>query len=133
MTNEGEVYFALYGNNFAPDEVTRLIGLEATSIIHEAIPRYKQTVWRFSSGKFEGDFLDVYELSKDLVARLLPYTEQIAAVRRQLDLKAVLQVVLWITIDDSKPTPATGFEPGFISFLNQVGASIDIDTYRNVP
>jgi Domain of unknown function (DUF4279) len=66
-------------------------------------------------------------------SRLSPHSEKIASVRKQLGLEAVLQVVLWITTDESKSTPAIGFNPEVISFLNTVGASIDVDTYRNVP
>jgi len=42
----------------------------------------------------------------------------------------VLEVVLRITLDETKSTPAIGFDSRVISFLNRVGASIDIDTYR---
>ncbi|WP_230552727.1 DUF4279 domain-containing protein [Teredinibacter turnerae] len=31
-TNEGRVYFALDGDNFDPDKVTKLLGIEPTSI-----------------------------------------------------------------------------------------------------
>lgn len=42
----------------------------------------------------------------------------------------VLQVVLRISMDDTKPTPAIGFDAEVIEFLFSVGASIDVDTYR---
>jgi hypothetical protein len=45
----------------------------------------------------------------------------------------VLEVVLTITPDDSVPTPAVGFDSTVISFLNEVGASIDVDIYYGVP
>jgi hypothetical protein len=45
-------------------------------------------------------------------------------------LEAVLEVVLTITLDETKSTPAIGFDSRVISFLHEVGASIDIDTYR---
>ena len=133
MTNEAEGYFALHGTGFDPDEVTRLVGLEPTSIRREALPIPKHSSWNVSSGKIENDIIDVYDMSSALVSRLSPHTEKIASVKQQLGLEAVLQVVLWITTDESKSTPAIGFESEVISFLNAVGASIDIDTYRNVP
>ena len=82
-------------------------------------------------GKVVGDVVDIYELSSALVSKLLPYQDRLAKVKAELGLDAVLQVVLWITMDDSKPTPAIGFESEVITFLNAVGASIDIDIYRN--
>jgi hypothetical protein len=133
VTNEGEVYFALFGHDFDPDEVTRLIGIEPTSTHRRGSPTPKHTSWKFSSGKIENDIVDVYEMSSSLVSRLLPYVEKIVDVKRRFQLEAVLEVVLWITTDESKSTPAIGFEPQVIAFLYTVGASIDIDTYRNMP
>ena len=53
MTNEGEVYFALYGNNFDPDEVTRRVGVEPTSVLRRGEPTPKHSWWMVSSGKME--------------------------------------------------------------------------------
>jgi len=41
-----------------------------------------------------------------------------------------LEVVLTVTPDDSKSTPAIGFESEVIAFVHKVVATIDIDTYR---
>ena len=131
MTNEGRVYFALYGGDFDPDEVTRVVGLEPTSIRRKAEPIPRHSSWEVSTAKIEDEIIDVYEMSSSLVALLQPHAEQIAAVKQQLKLEAVLEVVLWITTDDSKSTPAIGFDSNVIAFLNRVGATIDIDTYRN--
>jgi glutaredoxin-related protein len=49
----------------------------------------------------------------------------------ELRLSAVLQVVLRITMDDTKSMPAIGFDENTIKFLSNVGAFIDVDTYRN--
>jgi hypothetical protein len=133
VTNEGEVYFCLYGKNFEPSEVTRLLGLEPTSVRREASPIPKHSSWNLSSGVIKNDLIDVYELSSALVSLLIPHAERICVAKRDMNLEAVLQVVLWITIDETKSTPAIGFEPEVISFLSAVGASIDVDTYRNVP
>ena len=133
MTDVAEVYFALYGNDFDPDQVTRLVGMEPSSVRRQGKPVPKHSSWNVSSGRIENDVIDVYEMSNALVARLRPYEENIAAAKRQFKLQAVLQVVLWITAEESKSTPAIGFESEVISFLNSVGASIDVDTYRNVP
>ena len=129
MTNEGEVYFALYGDEFDLQEVTRLVGIEPTLTKRKGSPRPKHTVWQVSSGKVEGDVIDVYKMSSELVSRLRPHTQRIADAKQQLGLEAEFQVVLWISTDETTPTPAIGFEQDCISFLNAVGATIDIDTY----
>ena len=131
MTNEGEVYFALYGDDFDPELITEATGLMPTSTKRKSHPRPKHTKWAVSCGKIAADVIDVYEMSSRLVGQLKPHTAQLLEVKNRLGLKAVLQVVLWITMDESKSTPAIGFEPEVIEFLNAVGASIDVDTYRN--
>jgi hypothetical protein len=131
MTKKAEIYFALYGNGFDPDEVTRWIGFTPSSISREASPKPKYSRWVVSSGRIENDIIDVYEMSSALLARLAPYAQKIASVKKELKLEAILEVVLWITTDETKSTPAIGFEPELIAFLNTVGATIDIDTYLN--
>jgi hypothetical protein len=133
VTNEAEVYFALYGPDFDPDEVTRLVGLQPTSITRRSDPRPKQSILKVSSGKVENDVIDIYDMSSALVAKLAPYSDKIASARRQMNVEAVLEVVLWITMDETKSTPAIGFDADVLSFVVAVGATIDVDTYRNVP
>ncbi len=129
MAHKGEVYFALYGSGFDPDEVTRLIGLTPTSIKRERIPRPKDSVWIFSMGKIEGELLDIIKLSSDLVSQLNPHLAKIVEAKNVFDLTPVLQVNVSFSNDESISTPAIGFETDVISFLNTVGANIDIDTY----
>ena len=129
--NEAEVYFALRGDDFDPDVITHIVGIQPTSTRRKGTPAPKCAVWKISLGKVEGEIIDVYELSSALVSKLLPYQDRIAMEKEELGLDAVLQVVLWITTDESKKTPAIGFDSQVIAFLNAVGAGIDIDTYRN--
>lgn len=134
MTNEAEVYFALYGSEFDPEEATRSIGIEPTTIKRKGEPKTrKHSFWQISSGRIEGDRIDIYEMSSALVAHLAPLAEKIASTRQLLGLNAILEVVLWIFTDESKSMPAIGFDHEVISFLTEVGASIDVDTYRNAP
>ncbi|WP_295750204.1 DUF4279 domain-containing protein [Undibacterium sp.] len=131
MTNRGEVYFALRGDDFDPDEATKIIGIEPTSMRRKATPRPKFSEWKFSVGEIENDVIDVYEMSSDLVGKLKKCENNILVAINTLGLEATFQVVLWISTDDSISTPAIGFEPEVISFIHKIGASVDIDTYRN--
>jgi len=131
VTNEGRVYFALYGKDFDPNEVTRLVGIEPTRAQRKGDPRPKHSIWKVSTDHVEDEAIDIYEMSSTLVARLRPFAERIAEVKQQLGLEAVLEVVLRITTDDTKSTPVIGFDTEVITFLNAVGAYIDVDTYRN--
>ena len=127
--NEGEVYFALYGENFDPDAVTLLVGLKPSSIQRKNLPTPKHSMWKFSSGKVRDEVIDVYGMANSLVSRLEPHADGIAGARRQFGLNAVLEVVLRIAAKEGASTPAIGFDLEVIEFLTRVGASIDVDTY----
>lgn len=128
--NEGEVYFSLFADEFDPDEVTKIIGIEPskTRIKGDPIPRH--TFWIYSTGKIKDEVVDVYEMSSSLIAKLAPLAEKIIKAKKKFGLESVLEVVLTVTPDYSKSTPAIGFESEVIAFAYKVGATIDIDTYR---
>ncbi len=131
MANEGEVYFALFGDDFDPGEVTKLVGLQPTSVRRKTYPLPKHAWWKVSIGKTEGELVDVYEMSSALIEKLAPHAQGILRAKQELRLEAILEVVLHISMNDSIPTPAIGFTPEVVSFLSRVGAGIDIDAYRN--
>lgn len=129
--NKGEVYLGLFGDNFDPDAVTPIIGITPTRIQRKGSPRPKYSSWEVSTGKIEDDIVDVYVMSSSLVKKLRPYADKIVKAKKDFGLEAVLEVVLTITSDDSKSTPAIGFDSEVLAFLNTIGATIDIDTYRD--
>lgn len=130
--NRGEVFFELFGDAFDPDEVTRLLGMEPTSVAYKGVPSTrKHSMWTLSGGAVEDDIVDVYELSSSLVAKLAPHADMINHARERFGLESALSVVLTITTDDSKSTPAIGFDRSVVAFLARVGAWVDVDTYRD--
>lgn len=106
-----------------------MIGMEPTSTKRKGDPFPKQHSWEFALDEIEADYIDVYEMSSELVNKLKPYSSKIVEAKGKFDLDLVLQVVLWISTDETISTPAIGFESDVIQFLNKVGATIDIDTY----
>lgn len=136
MTSTGEVYLNLFGDAFDPDEVSQYIGLVGATVRRKGerrpeVPLPRVSAWSFSSGKVVDDVIDVYAMSKALIAKLAPYIHKIIEVKEKFGLTCVLQVVLWIDQDETKSMPAIGFEHTVIDFLKTVGGTIDIDTYRN--
>jgi hypothetical protein len=130
--NKGEVYFALYGDAFDPHEVTSLLGIEPTSVAYKGVPRTrKHSMWRLSAGVVENDLVDVYKMSSALVAKLAPHVDEINRAREKFGLESALSVVLTITTDDAKSTPAIGFDRSVVAFLAKVDAWVDVDTYRD--
>lgn len=132
----GEVYLGLYGENFDPDEVSNFIGLKASSVKRKGerdsrVPLPQMSTWKYSLGKIESDFIDVYEMADDLVDHLRPFEAKIAEAIKKFGLSAELQIVLWIDQNESASMPAIGFERPVLDFVHAIEATIDIDTYRN--
>ena len=76
-TNEAYVYFAFYGEDFDPDALTQFLGIEPTDawkkgtrLPEHGLPKADQ--WRFSSEKMVDEFIDIYDLSSQLIAQLKP-------------------------------------------------------------
>jgi len=86
-------------------------------------------MWEYSTDKIENDIIDIYEMSSFVVSQLAPYTNNIRKAIEAFNLEATLSVALWLTSDEAKSTPAIGFDSNVISFLHEVGATIDVDTY----
>lgn len=128
MTNEGRVYFSLFGDDFDPESLA--IGVAPTKTAKKAVPIPKQSSWIYSSERVRGEVIDVYKMSASLVADLEPHIQNIREAMQRHGLEAVLEVVLTITPDDSVSTPILGFDQRVITFLNGVGATIDVDLYR---
>ena len=135
MKNKGRVYFGLWGN-FSPTEATDIIGVEPTEtwFAHERFPERKlpkESIWDYSTDVVEDEIVDVYELSKNIVDDLKPHATKIKEFVESNNLRATLKVVLHISPDETVSTPIIGFDRQVIDFLSEVGATVDIDTYRN--
>ncbi|MDQ8196402.1 DUF4279 domain-containing protein [Coraliomargarita sp. SDUM461004] len=134
-TNEGRVYFALFGDSFDPDELTEFLGIEPTSVSRkgERIPDQlpKCSSWQISTDNIKNEIIDIYEMAESIVEPLQKHHERISEAMHRFNLAAVLQVVLWISDNEKHPMPAIGFETETIKFLAEIGASIDVDTYKH--
>jgi hypothetical protein len=133
IPNEGYVYFGLRGG-FNPDDLTARLGITPTSSCAQGaknpergIPKTSQ--WQLSTERIVAEYIDVYELSEKIVIQLEPFAARIKDAISELDLYAVLEVVLYFSTDDEVSTPAIGFSKRVLTFLATINASIDIDTY----
>ncbi|WNO10598.1 DUF4279 domain-containing protein [Teredinibacter sp. KSP-S5-2] len=134
-TNEGRVYFALEGDDFDPDEVTKFLGIEPTSIKRKGskvpgkIP--KMNSWQFSTENIVNDFIDVFEMSTEIVTKLKPKKDLILEAMKRFNASPRFEVVLWFSMNEEHSTPAIGFEVETVEFLGEIGAFVDIDTYKH--
>lgn len=134
-TNEGRVYFALEGESFNPDEITRFLGIEPTTVkckgskVPGRVPRMSS--WQLSTENIVDDYIDVFEMAAEIVNKLKPKKDLIIQAKERFNVSARLEVVLWFSMKDEHSTPAIGFEIETVEFLGAVGAFIDIDTYKH--
>jgi Domain of unknown function (DUF4279) len=135
MANEGYVSVSIRGN-FIPEEFSALVGLVPSKTwrkgerdVERVIP--KVSGWCLSSRKVTGDFIDFFDLADEL---LLPLSEKAGILRDAThthDAQITVHMVIYISVLDSVPTPAIGLSAPAISILERLGATLDIDTYRN--
>lgn len=134
-TNEGRVYFALDGDDFDPDVLTDFLGMEPTSIMRKGsrvpckVPA--KNSWSISSKNIVNEYIDIFAMAASIVEKLMPKKSLIIEAIEKFNLVPRLEVVLWFSMNEECSTPAIGFEPETIRFLAEVGAFIDIDTYKH--
>ena len=134
-TNEGRVYFALDGDDFDPDGITEFLGIEPTSVTRKGsrvpgkIP--KMNSWELSTEQVINEYIDVFEMATEIVDQLKPIRDLIIEAKDRFKASPRLEVVLWFSMNEEHSTPAIGFEIETVEFLGDIGALIDIDTYKH--
>jgi len=134
-SNKGRAYFALCGYHFNPDDITRLLGIEPTSInaagAYSGLDKPVISSWELSTGTVTSDEgeVDIYKLTEDILKQLEPIQEKIIAVCKSHNLSPRLGIVLTLSIDKDESSPDVGFGARVIRFLADIGAFINVD-YR---
>ncbi len=129
-SNKGRVYFALSGYHFNPDNITRLLGIEPTSVdASGAGSRLDKPVissWELSTETMTDD-VDVYDLTNELIKQIEPAKDKILEVIKSHNLSPRIGVVLILSVDKNEPAPDVGFGARAIRFLAEIGAFINVD------
>jgi hypothetical protein len=129
-SNKGRAYFALLGYHFNPDDVTRLLGIEPTTVnaagAYSGLDKPVISSWELSSETASGE-VDVFALTDSLVKQLEPLKEKIVAVCKSHNLSPRLGVALTLSIDKGETSPEVGFGARTIRFLADTGAFIEVE------
>lgn len=132
--NKGRVHFTLSGYHFNPDDITRLLGVEPTSVdaagARSGLDNPVISSWELSSDTVtaeDGDEVDIYKLTEIILKQLEPIKEQILQVCKSHNLSPRIGVVLTLSIDKNKTCPDVGFGARMVKFLAEIGAFINID------
>ncbi|MBC8209856.1 MAG: DUF4279 domain-containing protein [Gammaproteobacteria bacterium] len=129
-TNKARAYFALSGYHFNPDDITRLLGIEPTSVnaagANSGLDSPVISSWELSTDTITDD-VDVYKLTDIIIKQLEPAKEKILQVIKSHNLSPRLGVVLVLSIDKDESSPDVGFGGRATRFLADIGAFINVD------
>lgn len=133
-SNTGRAFFGLSGYHFDPEEVTKFIGLEPTSVndagMHGSLDKPVISSWEFSTETITSDTqgLDIYKLLDDeILKKIEPAKDKIIDICKSHNLSPRIGIVLTLSIDKDETTPDVGFGARIIKFCSEVGAFINID------
>ena len=133
-SNKGRAYFALYGYHFNPDDITRLLGLEPTSInnagANSDLDKPVISSWEFSTDTITSDDqeVDMYKLIDDeILKKIEPAKDKIIEVCKSHNLSPRISVVLTLSVDKDESCPEVGFGARVIKFCAEIGAFLNVD------
>ena len=129
-SNKGRAFFALAGYHFNPDDVTRLLGVEPTSVnaagTGGSLDKPVISSWELSTDTITDD-VDVYALTDIIIKQLEPIKEKLLQVIKSHNLSPRVGVVLVLSIDQDESVPDVGFGARTIRFLAEIGAFINVE------
>jgi len=129
-SNEGRACFTLGGYHFNPDDITRLLGIDPTSVdasgARSGLDKPVISSWELSTDTIVGD-VDVYKLTELLIKQLEPVKEKILDVTKSHNLSPRICVKLVLSVDKDEPVPEVGFGARTVRFLADIGAFINVD------
>lgn len=132
-SNKGRAFFALYGYHFNPDDITRLLGIEPTTInaagAGSALDKPEISSWELSTETVSGETeeVDTYKLTEALIKKLDPIKDKIIEASKNFNLSPRMGVVLELSVDKEETCPDVGFGARSIRFLADIGAFINVD------
>lgn len=132
-SNKGRAYFALVGYHFDPADITRLLGLEPTSVndagARSGLDNPVISSWELSTDTIDDDEeeVDVYKLTELIMKQVEPAKEKIIDVCKSHNLSPRVGVVLTLSTDKNAVRPEVGFGTRVIRFLSEIGAFINVE------
>jgi len=129
-SNKARAFFALSGYHFNPDDITRLLGIQPTSVnaagANSGSDKPVVSSWELSTATIT-DEVDVYKLTDIIIKQLEPIKEKILQVIKSHNLSPRIGVVLILSIDKDETVPDVGFGARTIRFLADIGAFINVE------
>jgi len=133
--NKGRAYFSLVGYHFNPEDITRLLGVEPTSVnnagIASGLDKPVISSWELSTNTVTSEDgteeVDIYKLTEIILKQLEPIKEKIIEVCKSHNLSPRICVALTLSTDKGDTCPDVGFGGRLVKFMADIGAFINID------
>ncbi len=127
------VYFAFHGDTFQPSIITKHLNVSPTDSWGKGDPgkyirQQKYSCWQISS--IQNETLDLNSLVNEVIDKLKDKTEIINWLKVQYQLDTVLEIIMYVDVNEEQSTPMLGHESSVIEFLHNTGTVTDVDIYR---
>lgn len=122
------LYFSFDAEIFDTDEVTRIIGIEPTSLMIKKVPVPKSTYWKYRIDV--GNDIDLETPLERLIEIFEPKIDIINNLKNSLNLETRIQFVIDIDINPEASTPCFGLNKRVIKFLDKTETEVDFDVYK---
>lgn len=133
-SNKARAYFGLVGYHFHPDDITRHLGIEPTSInadgAQSGLDKPVISSWEFSTDTITSDDeeIDIYKLIDDeILKKIEPAKDKIIEVCKSHNLSPRISVELELSVDKDESCPDVGFGSRVTKFCAEIGAFINVD------
>jgi hypothetical protein len=127
-------YFAIRGN-FETSEVIDLLKIKPLKAVNKGDLRpngktyYLESLINYEITKDDGDW-DSIEALDHFVYKLSNIKDDLYSIKKRLDLKFHVQVVVHLCKESKMIVPAVGLSCKMIKFLASIDASFDVDLYN---
>ncbi len=129
-SNKGRAYFMLAGYHFDPADITKLLGIEPTSIdssgAKSGLDKPLLSTWELSTDTVTNN-VDVFDLTDIIIKQLEPIEDKIKQVIESHNLSPRIGVVLTLSVDKDESEPDVGFGARTVRFLADIGAFINVE------
>ena len=122
------------GDEFDPNIVNHRIGINSTEQWKKGdkgiyAPILKYSCWKYST-EMGREYLQVDILVDEIVNKLFDKIEAISSIKKEFDLDSVLEIVMFVDMNDEEHTPELGHDLKTIEFLYKTQTITDVDIYR---
>jgi len=129
-SNKARAYFMLAGYHFNPDDITRLLGIEPTSVdasgLRGSLDKPALSSWEYSTETVT-DNVDVFKLTDVITKKFEPLKDKILQIAKSHNLSPRIGVVLVLSVDKNETAPDVGLGARTIRFLADTGGFINFE------